>query len=169
MDGTMKVNVLNSLAVKKQQLEIIHVIIVETTIRLAKVGELIRKGSMAIGRMPPACDECPGWHNDIDVNGQTICNGKGTCNPEIDAFDEYVGMMCSCTTDIGTGLPYQGEWCQCLAERENSNFCQACTQGFYLTADIESSKQQGKAIDKEDYVYHVPVRRMVRVWVPVTL
>ena len=60
------------------------------------------------------CDDCPGWDNDLDVNGQTICNAKGTCNPLVDALDNYVGMGCACTTDIETGQKWTGDFCQCL-------------------------------------------------------
>ena len=64
--------------------------------------------------MAPACDDCPGWDNDLDVNGQTICNAKGTCNPLVDTLDNYVGMGCACTTDIETGQKWTGDFCQCL-------------------------------------------------------
>lgn len=77
-------------------------------------GNYVSKGPISWGRMAPACDDCPGWDNDLDVNGQTICNAKGTCNPLVDALDNYVGMGCACTTDIETGQKWTGDFCQCL-------------------------------------------------------
>ena len=77
-------------------------------------GNFVSNGPISMGRMPPACDDCPGWDNDLDVNGQTICNGKGTCNPLVDAQDNYVEMGCACTTDIETGQKWVGPFCECL-------------------------------------------------------
>jgi len=106
-------------------------------------------GPIVMGRFPPACDECPGWDNDIDVNGQTICNGKGTCNPMYDVFNEYTGMECKCQTDIETGSTWRGEFCECLATSIYSETCQKCVQGFYLPADIDASLLAGNAVEAQ--------------------
>ena len=100
-------------------------------------GVRTQKGSLVMGRMPPACDECPGWDNDIDVNGQTICNGKGTCLPMVDKFNEYTQMECKCQTDGDS--TWKGDYCECLADSIYSDTCQQCVQGFYLPADINVS------------------------------
>ena len=91
-------------------------------------------GPITMGRFPPACDECPGWDNDIDVNGQTICNGKGTCNPMYDVMNEYTGMECKCQTDIETGSQWRGKFCECLATSIYSDTCQKCVQRVLFTS-----------------------------------
>jgi hypothetical protein len=105
-------------------------------------GKMVR-GSLVMGRMPPACEECPGWDNDIDVNGQTICNGKGTCLPLVDRFNEYTQMGCKCQTE-GDSV-WKGEYCQCLATSIYSDDCQQCVQGFYLPANVTESLEKKEA------------------------
>lgn len=104
-------------------------------------------GPIVMGRFPPACDECPGWDNDIDVNGQTICNGKGTCNPMYDINEDYTGLECKCQTDIETGSQWRGKFCECLATSIYSDTCQKCVQGFYLPADIDASLTANNAVE----------------------
>jgi hypothetical protein len=92
-------------------------------------------GSVAIGRLPPACADCPGWDGDIDVNGQTICNGHGTC----------VGndvLECKCQRGLGNSR-WKGDYCECLATTFYSDDCQSCAQGFYVPADVSTSIENG--------------------------
>jgi len=107
-------------------------------------------GPIVMGRFPPACDECPGWDNDVDVNGQTICNGKGTCNPMYDKNQDYTGMECKCQTDIETGSQWRGDFCECLASSIYSENCQKCVQGFYIPADIDKSLAAGSSVMAEE-------------------
>lgn len=89
------------------------------------------------GRFPPACDACPGWNDTID-NDATICNGHGTCVPEIDINNNYVQMMCLCSST----------WVEqdCRCNRGPDGLCHSCAQGFYLPADPVLSALAGKGI-----------------------
>ena len=81
-------------------------------------------GSPSIGRMAPACDRCPGFDPDVDREGQTICNGHGTCLPATGPDGAYESMQCGCqSTWIGAD-------CRCL--RGADGLCSACATGFHL-------------------------------------
>jgi len=97
-------------------------------------------GASTIGRMAPACDACPGWNHTVDIDGQTICNGHGTCVPEIDVANEYVGMMCLCSSTWSEA--------DCRCARGPDGLCQSCAQGFYLEADPVKSALAGKGVPK---------------------
>ena len=95
-------------------------------------------GSPSIGRMPPACDACPGFDAAVDQDGQTICNGHGTCVPSIDPEGAYEGMRCACA----------GVWsesdCRCLSDGAGN--CSACAVGFHLPVDPIQSMLAGHGV-----------------------
>ena len=111
-------------------------------------------GSASVGRLPPACGDCPGWDNDIDTNGQTICNGKGTCLPMYDTAGEYRNMECKCQTQ-GDNI-WRGDFCECLADAPYSTTCQRCAQGFYVPPDHNKSVAAGVATAAESICLPCP-------------
>ncbi len=110
-------------------------------------GVVVKMGGPTMGRLPPACEACPGWDNDVDVNGQTICNNKGTCLPIYDVFNEYDSMQCKCAKDVETGNTWKGDFCECLEESPYTSHCLKCVQGFFLPPDITQTLAQNKPID----------------------
>ena len=100
-------------------------------------------GSPSVGRLQPACGDCPGWNNDMDTNGQTICNAKGTCLPMYNVLNEYQSMECKCQSQ-GDSI-WRGDYCECLADSVYSTTCQQCVQGFYLPPDHDMSMSTGVA------------------------
>ena len=97
-------------------------------------------GAPTIGRMAPACDACPGWNHTVDIDGQTICNGHGTCVPEIDIANDYVGMQCLCSSTWSES--------DCRCARGLDGKCHACAQGFYLDVDVVESALAGRGVSK---------------------
>lgn len=97
-------------------------------------------GAPTIGRMAPACDACPGWNHTVDINGQTICNGHGTCVPEINVNGDYLNMQCLCSS------VWSEDDCRC--SRGADGLCHACGSGFYLEVDPVASALQGKGVSK---------------------
>jgi len=97
-------------------------------------------GNPTVGRLPPACDACPGWNHTVDINGQTVCNGHGTCVPDINIDGGYLSMMCACSSI------WSEDDCRCA--RNADGLCESCAQGFYLEADPVLSAIAGRGISK---------------------
>ena len=120
---------------------------------IIKDGKTI-KGPLVIGRIPPACDACPGWDNDIDINGQTICNAKGTCLATYNSFGEYDSTICKCQSEDNS--VWRGDFCECLADSIYSNTCKRCVQGFYLPANADESIKSGVAVSASSKCFPCP-------------
>lgn len=95
-------------------------------------------GSPSIGRMAPACDRCPGFDPDVDREGQTICNGHGTCLPATGPDGAYESMRCGCQST------WSGADCRCL--RGANGLCSACATGFHLPVDPVRSALAGHGV-----------------------
>ena len=97
-------------------------------------------GERTMGRMAPACDACPGWNYTVDIDGQTICNGHGTCVPDMNIDGSYLDMRCLCSSTWSES--------DCRCARGPDGLCHACAQGFYLEPDPVLSALANKGVPK---------------------